>query len=170
MAEIEIGGKIEYRLLDKLICEKMTFAAAESCTGGLICQRLTAIPGSSAAVLGGVVSYAVSVKENVLGVRRDTLEISGVVSEHCAREMACGVQRLTGADIAVSVTGIAGPGGGSEETPVGTVCFGVAFGGDCKTCTVRFPAEGGRDGIREAAADFAISLALDALENASSEK
>lgn len=162
--------KTEELLLEKLTSEKMTFAAAESCTGGLICQRLTAIPGSSSAVMGGVVSYAVSVKENVLGVKRETLERDGVVSEQCAREMACGVRELTGADIAVSVTGVAGPGGGSAKTPVGTVCFGAAFRGVCKTYTKHFPQNLGREGIRDAAAEFAMRLALDALENASSEK
>ena len=162
--------KTEELLLEKLTSEKMTFAAAESCTGGLICQRLTAIPGSSSAVMGGVVSYAVGVKETVLGVKRETVKRYGVVSEQCAREMACGVQKLTGADIAVSVTGIAGPGGGSAKAPVGTVCFGAAFRGVCKTYTKYFPQNLGREGIRDAAAEFAMRLALDILENASSEK
>lgn len=150
----------EQILLQTLLDNKLSFAAAESCTGGLICQRLTSISGASAVVLGGVVSYAVSVKENVLGVSGKTVEKYGVVSEQCAAEMARGVKKITGADTAVSVTGLAGPGGGTPEIPVGTVCFGIAAPMGERTYTKHFPEELGRDGIRGAAAEFAMQALL----------
>lgn len=101
-------------------------ALAESCTGGLVGHRVTSIPGSSAYFLGGVESYASSVKMALLGVARDTLVTHGAVSEPCAGEMAAGARRVLGADVAVSVTGIAGPDGGTAEKPVGFTCFGLA--------------------------------------------
>ena len=155
----------EQILLQTLLDKNLSLAAAESCTGGLICQRLTSISGASAAVLGGVVSYAVSVKENVLGVSAETIEKYGVVSERCAAEMARGVKRITGADTAVSVTGLAGPGGGTPETPVGTVCFGITAPMGERTYTMHFPEELGRDGIRGAAADFAMRALQDMLSS-----
>ena len=102
-----------------------TVSAAESCTGGEIAHLLTTIPGSSAYFLGSVTSYAVSVKENVLGVKAETIEKYGVVSAQVAAEMAEGVRALTGSDFAVSTTGLAGP-GGDEFNPEGTVWIGVA--------------------------------------------
>ena len=103
-----------------------TVCAAESCTGGNISALFTSIPGCSEYYLGSVTSYANSVKENVLGVRHDTLEKYGAVSSQTAAEMAEGVRRLTGADFSVATTGIAGPGGGSAEKPVGLVWVGVS--------------------------------------------
>lgn len=102
-----------------------TVSAAESCTGGEIAHLLTTIPGSSAYFLGSVTSYAVSVKEKVLGVRPETIATHGVVSAEVAAEMAEGVRRLTGSDYAVSTTGLAGP-GGDDQNPEGTVWIGVA--------------------------------------------
>jgi len=99
---------------------------AESCTGGLVVHRITAIPGSSAYFLGGVEAYANSAKMKLLGVRRETLERHGAVSEETAGEMAAGALNAFGADVAVSTTGIAGPDGGTPEKPVGYVCFGLA--------------------------------------------
>ncbi|PTM12577.1 MAG: damage-inducible protein CinA, partial [Bacteroidetes bacterium] len=90
-----------------------TVSTAESCTGGLLADTLTNVPGSSAVVLGGVVAYANEVKENVLGVRAETLAKYGAVSRQVALEMVAGVVKLTGSDVAVSTTGVAGPGGGS---------------------------------------------------------
>jgi nicotinamide-nucleotide amidase len=101
-----------------------TVSTAESCTGGLLSDTLTNVPGSSAVVLGGVVAYANEVKENVLGVRAETLAKYGAVSRQVALEMAAGVVKLTGSDVAVSTTGVAGPGGGSPKKPVGTVWIG----------------------------------------------
>ncbi|WP_456426220.1 competence/damage-inducible protein A [Rhodocaloribacter sp.] len=104
----------------------LTIATAESCTGGLVCHRLTNVSGSSAYVLGGVVAYANAVKKDVLGVDPEALETYGAVSEAVARQMAEGARRRLGASVAVSTTGIMGPTGGTPEKPVGTVWVGFA--------------------------------------------
>ena len=110
-----------------LLKEKgMTFATAESCTGGRVAERITALPGASAVYRGGVVSYWTSVKGAVLGVPQEILDQYGPVSEHCARAMAEGARRITGADIAVSVTGAAGPDPDERGVPVGVVYIGLA--------------------------------------------
>ena len=105
---------------------RLALALAESCTGGLVSHRITNVPGISAVYLGGVVSYADEVKVSILGVQPSTLARHGAVSEPVAREMAQGVRQLLGADVALSITGIAGPGGGSAEKPVGLVFIGLA--------------------------------------------
>lgn len=105
---------------------KQTLALAESCTGGCIAHRITNVPGASAVLLAGLVTYSNEAKKKFLGVRAETLEQHGAVSEPVAREMAEGARRETGADHAISVTGIAGPGGGSPTKPVGTVFMGLA--------------------------------------------
>ena len=104
----------------------VTIACAESCTGGKVAQLITGVAGASAYFLGGVVSYANSVKEQVLGVNAKDLATYGAVSETVACQMAQGVRRVTGAQYALSTTGIAGPDGGTKEKPVGTVWIGVA--------------------------------------------
>ncbi len=115
--------------LRALLAEKnATLAAAESCTGGLVAKRLTDVPGSSEVFLGGVVAYANDAKVSLLGVSTETLTRHGAVSEEVAREMAYGAMKKFGASIGISTTGIAGPGGGTTEKPVGTVCFGFASG------------------------------------------
>ena len=103
-----------------------TLATAESCTGGSLAQQLTAMAGASEYYRGGVVSYCNEVKECVLGVRHETLETHEAVSEETVREMVEGVRQRLGADYAVATTGIAGPGGGTPEKPVGTVWIGIA--------------------------------------------
>ncbi len=110
---------LEAQIGRALTARKLTLVVAESCTGGLVCHRLTNVPGSSVYFLGGVVAYAYEVKEQLLGVRHATLYDHGAVSKETAIEMARGARRLFGADIAVSVTGIAGPGGGLPNKPVG---------------------------------------------------
>ena len=104
----------------------MTLALAESCTGGLISHRITNVPGSSAYFLGAVVAYSYSAKESLLGVAHTTLMEHGAVSEEVARQMALGARTVLGADVALSVTGIAGPGGASPNKPVGLVYVGLA--------------------------------------------
>ncbi|MCL2111484.1 MAG: competence/damage-inducible protein A [Clostridiales bacterium] len=120
-------GKDYPQVVVELLKEKgMKLAAAESCTGGLFAGAITSVPGSSEVFDRGFVTYSNKSKEELLGVSINTLDNHGAVSEACAREMAAGALARSGADIAVAVTGVAGPGGGSEEKPVGTVFFALA--------------------------------------------
>jgi nicotinamide-nucleotide amidase len=118
----ELEAVIVHRLTER----QQTLALAESCTGGAIAHRVTNVPGASAVLLAGLVTYNNAAKQKFLGVRADTLARHGAVSEPVAREMAEGARRQTGADYALSVTGIAGPGGGTPDKPVGTVFIGLA--------------------------------------------
>jgi nicotinamide-nucleotide amidase len=118
--------EIEDVVVRSLTVRKKTLSLAESCTGGNIAHRVTNVPGASAVFLGGVVSYADEVKEKILGVRPETLNQHGAVSGPVAQEMAVGVQKRFGSDFALAVTGIAGPGGGTEDKPVGTVFIALA--------------------------------------------
>ena len=113
-------------ILRRLKNAGVTVAMAESCTGGTVAHTITLVPGASAYFLGGVVAYSKEVKKNVLGVSAEDLEKYGAVSEPVARQMAEGVRKLTGADYAVSTTGVAGPDGGTPEKPVGTIWMAVA--------------------------------------------
>jgi len=113
-------------LHDRLIEKKLTIAGAESCTGGLVGKLLTDLAGSSSYFLGSAVTYSNEAKVKLLGVKQETLERFGAVSEQCAKEMAEGARSLYGADIGFAVTGIAGPGGGSEEKPAGTVYVAIS--------------------------------------------
>lgn len=149
---------IAEQLVEELAAKKLTCATAESCTGGGIGSAITSVPGSSAVYWGGVVSYDNSVKTGVLGVPGSVLETVGAVSSECACAMALGVRKLLGTDLAVSVTGIAGPGGGSEEKPVGLVWFGVA-GSDGVASEKRIFG-GDREAVRSAAVEHAASLLL----------
>jgi len=117
---------LEETIVRLLASRKQTIALAESCTGGAIADRLTNVPGASAVFLAGLVTYSNEAKQKFLGVRAETLAQHGAVSEATVREMAEGARDATGADYAISVTGIAGPGGGTPEKPVGTVWIGVA--------------------------------------------
>jgi len=144
----EAKNAIVLKLIDSLRKHGKTVAAAESCTAGMFCSRIGDIPGASDILLGGVVSYANEVKENILGVPGEILRTVGAVSEPCAAKMAEGVRRITGADITVSVTGIAGPGGGTADKPVGTVCFGLADEKGTVTETVHFGYKSDRAKIR----------------------
>jgi nicotinamide-nucleotide amidase len=134
----------------------MKIAVAESCTGGMLGARITAIAGSSDTMFGGVIAYADSVKEMQLGVRPETLRSHGAVSEETAREMATGVCERFGAQVGVSITGIAGPGGGTAEKPVGTVCMAVAAGESIRAVKVQML--GDRDEIRRRSAQAALNL------------
>lgn len=117
---------LEIQVGQALAAHGLTLATAESCTGGLIGHLLTNIPGSSSYYLGGVISYANEVKQQVLGVPVEILVLYGAVSEQTALEMARGVRVLLQADLGVAVTGIAGPGGGTPEKPVGTTWVAVS--------------------------------------------
>ena len=117
-------------VVDKLTARGLTVATAESCTGGWIAKALTDVAGSSACFGYGIVSYSNAAKESVLGVDSETLSENGAVSEATVRAMASGALRISGAAIAVAVSGIAGPEGGSADTPVGTVWFAWATRGD----------------------------------------
>ena len=136
----------------------MRLACAESCTGGLVAAALTEIPGSADTFAGGVVSYMLDVKEHVLGVPGTILydPSIGAVSPECARAMADGVAELLSADVAVSVTGIAGPGGEEPGKPVGTVWFGLRTPGGTTAHVQCFP--GTRSDVREQALVHALDL------------
>jgi len=136
-------------------------ATAESCTGGLIAVRLTDVPGSSDVVDRGFVTYSNAAKVEMLGILPATLDTHGAVSEEIAAEMALGALTRSKAGIAVSVTGIAGP-GGSEMKPEGRVCFGIADAAGVRTETVEFGAIG-RAEVREATVDHALALLAAAL-------
>lgn len=118
----------EEELGELLRTKSMTLAVAESCTGGLVSDMITNVPGSSLYFLAGLVTYSNDSKIDLLGVSRKTLESYGAVSEQVAIEMARGTRKATGADIGAAVTGIAGPGGGTEQKPVGLVYFAVDDG------------------------------------------
>ena len=154
------------RALADALCERgLTFACAESCTGGLIAKRMTDLAGVSQVFLGGAVTYANSAKEGILGVSRKTLEAHGAVSEQVAREMAEGARRVFGADVAVSTTGIAGPGGGTDEKPVGTVCVGISTKNDTRALTLHLSPRRDRTYIRTVSATNALNEALKAVKN-----
>ncbi len=120
--------KPEEKLVKLLKEKKLTVATAESCTGGLIAKRITDIPGSSGVFECGIVSYSNRIKSEILGVSEETLNMYGAVSEQTAREMVSGALKVSGADIAVSVTGIAGPDSDGTDKPVGLVYIAVSDG------------------------------------------
>ena len=122
----ETNTSIERKVFELLKSKGMTFASAESCTGGNIAHLITLIPGSSEVFRGGAVTYATPTKTKVLGVPEEYIETNGVVSRRVVEAMAKGTRQLMEADFGVATTGVAGPSGGTEETPVGTVWIGVA--------------------------------------------
>lgn len=136
-----------------------TIATAESLTGGGIGAALTAVPGSSAVYRGGVISYTNDVKSAVLGVSAVTLGAFGAVSEQTAGEMATGVRRLLKTDIAVSVTGLAGPGGDEFAHPVGTVYIG--YEDSCRSIVRCYRFEGDREAVRAKTVEAALQLILE---------
>ena len=136
-----------------------TLVTAESCTGGMIGAALTAVPGSSAVYKGGVICYTNWVKENTLGVGREVLEQFGAVSKPVAGAMAAGARKQLQADVAVSVTGLAGPGGDDYGNPVGTVYVG--FESDTKSQVKHFRFLGDRESVRRQAAEAALRMIMD---------
>ena len=137
------------RLVSLLRERRLTLAAAESCTGGWFAKSVVDVSGASAVFFGGVVSYTNEIKKRMLGVKEQTLAQYTAVSSPVAAEMASGVRERFGADIGVSVTGLAGPGGGSEEIPVGRMYIGVATEAGVETLTLNLP--GTREDVRRAA-------------------
>lgn len=136
--------------------KKISFA--ESCTGGLAAAAVTSVAGASEIFMGSAVTYSNEAKESILGVSKKTLADHGAVSSECASEMARGARKIYGSDISVSITGIAGPDGGTKEKPVGTVWFAVDSSRGNRTFKRRFP--GNRNGVRLAAAKEALETVL----------
>ena len=149
-------GDPEVCAVKTLKARSLTVSAAESCTGGLIAKRITDVAGASAVFPGGVVSYTNGVKESILGVPGDILAQSGAVSEPVAKAMAEGARRIMKSDLALSVTGLAGPDGDDRGNPVGTVYIGLAAPGG--TEVTHLVLKGGRESIRQQAADYALVL------------
>ena len=146
---------------EMLIEKKLTIATAESCTGGLVASKLIEYPGVSEVLLEGCVTYSNDAKMRRLGVKAETLEQFGAVSEETAREMAEGIAKQCEANIGVGITGLAGPGGGTEELPVGTVCFGLSINGN--TVTYKQVFSGDRQQVRYASVDFVITKLIELL-------
>lgn len=136
--------------------KRKKFSFAESCTGGLVGASVASVSGASAVFCGSAVTYSNAAKADILGVSRSTLGEYGAVSSECAAEMALGSLRIYEADVAVSITGVAGPSGGSKAKPVGTVWFGLATAVGVRTAFKVFT--GDRREVREQAAAFAIFL------------
>lgn len=147
------------KIVEECSSRGLRVSTAESCTGGLISAAITSVPGSSAVIEFGVCSYSNRIKHKTLGVSEKTLEQFTGYSEQCAEEMARGALTVSGADLAVSTTGIAGPSGGNAENPVGTVyiCVCDRFSADCEKFTFE---NKGRDHIRIAATEQALAMLL----------
>jgi len=139
-----------------LASRRLTVSVAESCTGGLVAKRLTDVPGSSRYFLGGVVAYSNEVKIKQLGVPREVIARFGAVSDETARLMAEGIRRVTGSALGLGITGIAGPGGGTPEKPVGLVY--IALAGDRHTNCRQYRFPGQRDGVRSGAANASLNM------------
>jgi PncC family amidohydrolase len=153
---------LEVQVGERLTARGLTIALAESSTGGLIAKRLTDIPGSSAYVIGGVVAYANAAKQRLLGVNEQTLIDHGAVSEPVARQMAEGARHLFGTDLAISVTGIAGPTGATATKPIGLHYVGLSAADG--TWVRRYVWDGDRAHNRASTADAALRLVLDYLD------
>jgi len=150
------GASMEEVIARELTMHNATISAAESCTGGLLAQRLTSISGSSSYFLGGVVCYSNELKTAWAGVPAELIQTKGAVSGEVAIALADGIRRRVGSTFGVGITGIAGPGGGSEEKPVGTVHIALSHAGGVKERGVRFP--GDREGIRWQASQVALDM------------
>ncbi len=158
-----MSEKIE-EMVGKLLTEsKLTLALGESCTGGLIGHRLTNVAGSSVYFLGGIVAYSYEAKERLLEVKHNTLYEHGAVSAETASEMARGARKALGADIGISVTGIAGPGGGMPGKPVGLVY--IALSARDVDRVEKFMWDGDREGNKALSAEAALSMLKEYLES-----
>jgi nicotinamide-nucleotide amidase len=152
----EDGSSLEEVVAEELTLNNATIAAAESCTGGLLAQRLTSIAGSSSYFLGGVVCYSNELKTIWADVPPEMILAKGAVSAEVAVALAEGIRRRVGSTLGVGITGVAGPGGGSEEKPVGTVHVAISHAGGVKERGMRFPGE--RENIRWQASQAALDL------------
>jgi PncC family amidohydrolase len=157
-----VTNLFEIRIGNILIEKKLTLATAESCTGGLVASRITDVSGSSAYFLGSIVAYSYEAKASLLDVSWDTLNKKGAVSRETVIEMAQGARKVFNADIAVSVSGIAGPGGGTPDKPVGTVWVGLATpsGEEAR----HFVWDGDRIRNKQLSSEAALQFILDYLE------
>lgn len=141
------------KVVQKLIDREYRISFAESCTGGLCCAELVGVADASKVLDVSFTTYANEAKVNFIGVNADTIEKFGVVSEEVAKEMCVGVAKTAGCNVGVGVTGVAGPGGGTDKKPVGMVCFGFYIDGNTKTFTKQFGALG-RNNVRNASVNF----------------
>lgn len=151
----------EQWIVDFMKENNLTLGVAESCSGGMLSSRLIDIPGISDVYRAGLVTYSNEAKQSLLGVSKETLKLHGAVSEETAKEMVEGTLRVTGADYAVSITGIAGPGGGTEEKPVGLVY--IACGNKDEITVKRNLFGGDRSKVREASTETALQMLKDEL-------
>jgi PncC family amidohydrolase len=150
----------EERVLELCVKKGWKLAVAESCTGGLMGGRLTSVPGSSSCFSGGVIAYSNDVKMSLLGVPMGLIESEGAVSSLVVEAMAMGAVMAGAADCAIAVTGVAGPGGGTDEKPVGTVWIGVALPTGTTSRMYRF--DGDREAVRQQTVDAALEFFLEA--------
>ena len=157
-----MDDRLEAQVGARLLKHGWMIGTAESCTGGLVMHRLTNIPGSSAYIIGGVVAYANEVKQSILGVQTPTLAAHGAVSAEVALEMANGLRKLLRVDVAVSLTGIAGPGGATPTKPVGLVYIGLVAPNGVQTAR-RYVFPGDREAVKAASTDAALNLILEHL-------
>ena len=156
------SGLLAEKLIEEAALRNVTIALAESCTGGMIAGVLTDIPGASKVFLGSAVTYSNEAKIDILGVDPDIINDHGAVSSYCAEKMAEGAKRIFRSEIALSVTGIAGPDGGSAEKPVGTVWFGISSNDATYTFKKQFSGE--RALIRNSAVKTALEALLERVQ------
>lgn len=155
-------GSLEQAVAQKLTARGLTLAVAESCTGGLLSKRITDVAGASKFYKGGACTYCNEIKMKILGVRKETLDAYTAVSVQTAEEMACGIARAYGTDIGIGITGYAGPDGGEDGTPAGTIHIGICFQGEAQVRTICSPR--GRENARRDAANHALDMILRAAE------
>ncbi len=153
---------LEEQLVNKLTEKGWHIACAESCTGGLIASRIVNVANASKVLNVSFVTYANEAKMKYLGVSQDTILQYGVVSEPVVAEMAAGVAKESGSEVGISVSGIAGPSGGTDKKPVGMVCFGFYINGELTTKTCQF-SNPGRNEVRALSTDYALQTALELL-------
>ena len=151
---------LEEQLVDKLLEKNYKISFAESCTGGLCCGTLVNVTNASKVLDMSFVTYSNESKMKLIGVKADTILANGVVSEEVAYEMAEGAAATAGSEIGVGITGVAGPGGGTDKKPVGMVCFGFSVNGKTTTFTKQF-GEIGRNQVRKSSVEFVVQTLIE---------